>query len=152
MRMRTCVHGYVTVLHVADQRQPAQIPFPHVMLTTRRRARIDIFFSVFFLLFHFPFYRPNRYADVWNGKADAEAHEAAAFLNSTENSPAHGVHVASYIIAAMGHGSLIDMMNYHSFIEGFELHITSHHPPYTNPTSNQITRILHQFISSYKLV
>ena len=80
---------------------------------------------MFFLLFHFPFYRPNRYADVWNGKADAEAHEAAAFLNSTENSPAHGVHVASYIIAAMGHGSLIDMMNYHSFIEGFELHITS---------------------------
>ena len=43
------------------------------------------------------------YADVWGGKADQTAPEAAAFLNSTANSGAHAVHVASYIIAAMAH-------------------------------------------------
>lgn len=57
------------------------------------------------------------YADVWGGKADATAHDAAAFLNSTENSGAHAVHVASHIIAGMAH-PVIAVMNYHSFIEG----------------------------------
>eukprot|EP01043_Picozoa_sp_COSAG02_P057252 COSAG02_NODE_6917_length_3288_cov_87.007972_2_plen_764_part_01 len=57
------------------------------------------------------------YASVWNGQADKSSPNAAAFLNSTENSPAHAVHVASYIIAAMAH-PVIEVMNYHSFIEG----------------------------------
>lgn len=38
-----------------------------------------------------------RYADVWNGHADADAPAAAAFLNATENSGAHAVHVAAYV-------------------------------------------------------
>ena len=58
------------------------------------------------------------YPSVWYGKADATARDAAAFLNSTENSPAHAVHVAAHIVAAMAHGDLIEMMNYHSFLEG----------------------------------
>ena len=58
------------------------------------------------------------YADVWSGKADADHPAAAKFLNSTENSAAHAVHVAAYILAAMGHGRLVETMNYHSFMEG----------------------------------
>eukprot|EP01050_Picozoa_sp_SAG11_P026830 SAG11_NODE_6568_length_1287_cov_1.214646_1_plen_77_part_00 len=56
------------------------------------------------------------FAQVWGGKADETAPEAATFLNSTENSGAHAVHVAAMLIAAMPHG-MIEMMNYHSFIE-----------------------------------
>ena len=58
------------------------------------------------------------YADVWSGKADVDHSAAAKFLNSTENSAAHAVHVAAYILAAMGHGRLVETMNYHSFMEG----------------------------------
>lgn len=58
------------------------------------------------------------YAGVWGGKADDTYPAAASFLNKTENSAAHAVHVAAYIVASMTHGSLVEMMNYHSFLEG----------------------------------
>ena len=58
------------------------------------------------------------YPDVWHGKSDATNTAAAAFLNSTENSGAHAVQVAAAIIAAMGHGDVVEVMNYHSFAEG----------------------------------
>ena len=58
------------------------------------------------------------FASVWGGKADLTSPAAAKFLNQSENSAAHAVHVAGYVMAAMKHGSLVEMMNYHSFLEG----------------------------------
>jgi hypothetical protein len=58
------------------------------------------------------------FAGVWGGKADATSPAAARFLNRTANSAAHAVHVAAYIMAAMSHGTLFEMLNYHSFLEG----------------------------------
>lgn len=58
------------------------------------------------------------YPNVWNGNGDASHREAAKFLNSTENSGAHAVHVAAYLMAAMVHGDAVEVMNYHSFLEG----------------------------------
>ena len=40
----------------------------------------------------------------------------------TENSAAHAVHVAGYLLAAMSHGGIVEVMNYHSFFEGPEFH------------------------------
>jgi hypothetical protein len=62
------------------------------------------------------------YADVWYGKADntpghPEDRQVARFLNSTENSGAHGVQVAAMIIAAMAHGDAVELMNYHSLLD-----------------------------------
>jgi hypothetical protein len=58
------------------------------------------------------------FASVWGGKADLASPAAAKFVNQSENSAAHAVHVAAYVMAAMKHGSLVEMMNYHSFLEG----------------------------------
>lgn len=58
------------------------------------------------------------YPSVWYGASDKTAHDAAAFLNATENSAAHGVHVAAHLIATMAHGDLIEVIHYFCLLEG----------------------------------
>eukprot|EP00039_Didymoeca_costata_P033086 m.40651 g.40651 ORF g.40651 m.40651 type:complete len:560 (+) comp9691_c0_seq1:267-1946(+) len=57
------------------------------------------------------------YPDVWNGAADSAHYNLSAFFNSTENSGAHALFVASHIMAGMVYGDTIEVMNYHSFLE-----------------------------------
>lgn len=56
------------------------------------------------------------YADVWGGKGDAVHPVAAAFLNSTENSGAHAVHVAAHVLAGAANADVVDQMSYHSLL------------------------------------
>lgn len=65
------------------------------------------------------------YAQVWKGGADAPSAacpacrpSVARFFNLTANSGAHAVHVVGYLLAAMAHGDAVELMNYHSFLEG----------------------------------
>jgi hypothetical protein len=75
------------------------------------------------------------YADVWGGKGDGKDKEAASFLNATENSAAHAVHVAAYIMSGMCAAGDVEMMNYHSLLEG-DLDPTSL-GPFTHPSASQ---------------
>ena len=66
-----------------------------------------------------------QYADAWNGRADAPSTACphcrlafARFLNSTENSGAHALQVAAFVMAGMAHAGVVEVMNYHSYLEG----------------------------------
>jgi hypothetical protein len=66
---------------------------------------------------------------AWHGAADAPSGACSRcrpavgrFFNLTENSAAHAVHTAGYVIGAMSHGEIVEIMNYHSFFEGAEFH------------------------------
>jgi hypothetical protein len=58
------------------------------------------------------------FAQVWGGAADATDPQIAAFLNATENSGAHAVHVAAHVLAysVVGNG-LVEWAHYHSLLE-----------------------------------